>query len=252
MKAKGKLPKEQIELLESIGMVWVIDDPWEIGFAHAKEYYTANGDLLVNPNYVCPDGYNLGGWISNQRANCKTTDKYRKLDKVQIKRLNEIGMVWNVGEFRWEEAYKRAATFYRENGHLVIPRHYGQKKDFDLYEWVMSQRNKYRSGELSEDKILKLEKIGMDWLTSVERDWENHYDSAERYYRTHGTLAMPCTYVDESGFSLGMWLWRIRTNKTKLRTEGANGNQIERLRAIGFEFLAETEEIITPKAVCVV
>ena len=233
-------------------MVWVIDDPWEIGFAHAKEYYTANGDLLVNPNYVCPDGYNLGGWISNQRANCKTADKYRKLDKVQIKRLNEIGMVWNVGEFRWEEAYKRAAAFYRENGHLVIPRHYGQEKEFDLYEWVMSQRNKYRSGELSEDKIQKLEKIGMDWLTSVERDWENHYDSAERYYREHGTLTMPCTYVDESGFPLGMWLWRIRTNKTKLRTEGANGNQIERLRAIGFEFSTETEEIITPKAVCVV
>lgn len=252
LKAKGKLPKEQIELLESIGMVWVIDDPWEIGFAHAKEYYTANGDLLVNPNYVCPDGYNLGGWITNQRANCKTADKYRKLDKVQNKRLNEIGMVWNVGEFRWEEAYKRAATFYRENGHLVIPRYYGQEKEFDLYEWVMSQRNKYRSGELSEDKIRKLEKIGMDWLTSVERDWENHYDSAERYYRKHGTLTMPCTYVDESGFPLGMWLWRIRTNKTKLRTEGANGNQIERLRAIGFEFSTETEEIITPKAVCVV
>lgn len=92
----------------------------------------------------------------------------------------------------------------------------------------------------------------MDWLTSVERNWENHYDSAERYYREHGTLTMPCTYVDESGFPLGMWLWRIHTNKIKLRTEGSNGNQIERLRAIGFEFATETEEIIIPKAVCVV
>ena len=53
--------------------------------------------------------------------------------------------------------------------------------------------------------------------------------------------------VDESGFPLGMWLWRIRTNKIKLKTEGGNGNQIERLRTIGFEFTTETEESIPPK-----
>ena len=90
----------------------------------------------------------------------------------------------------------------------------------------------------------------MDWLTLVERDLENHYDSAERYYRKYGTLAMPCGYVDESGFPLGMWLWRIRTNKIKLKTEGGNGNQIERLRTIGFEFTTETEESIPQRIMC--
>ena len=244
LKVKGKLPQEQIAMLEEIGMVWVIENSWGIGFAHAKEYYTANGNLLVSPNHVCDDGYNLGGWITNQRANSKTKDKYRRLDKKQIERLDSIGMIWSVGDFRWEEAYKRAGMFYREKGHLVIPRYYGQDNDFDLYEWVVAQRNKYRSGELSEDKIQKLEKIGMDWLTSIERDWENHYHSAECYYRKHGTLTMPCTYVDESGFALGLWLWRIRTGKIKLKTEGANGNQIERLKAIGFAFSMEAEVVV--------
>lgn len=255
LKAKGKLSEEQVELLESVGMVWAIDDPWKIGFAHAKEYYAANGNLLVKPNYICPDGYKLGGWISNQRLNRKTADKYKKSDKARIESLNEIGMVWDALEFRWEEAYKRAAAFYGENGHLELPRYYGKEREFDLYEWVMSQRNKYRSGELSEDKIRRLEAIGMDWLTSVERDWENHYASAERYYREHGTLAMPCTYVDEGGFPLGMWLWRIRGGKIKLRTEGANGNQLERLKKIGFEMPKEpkeTKEAVASKAVCAV
>ena len=45
---------------------------------------------------------------------------------------------------------------------------------------------------------------------------------------------MPCTYVDEDGLPLGMWLWRIRKNKVKLKTSGANGNQVERLAKIGF------------------
>lgn len=239
LKANGKLPQKQIELLESIGMVWVGDDPWENGFRHAQEYYNANGDLLVNSNYVCPDGYTLGNWIANQRANAKTTDKYKKLEEHQIKQLETIGMVWDVNEFRWTKAYNRAASFFNAHGHLVVPRYYGQDKDFDLYEWITSQRHKYRSGVLSDDKIQQLEKIGMDWLTSVEREWEIHYESAERYFRKHATLTMPCSYIDENGFPLGLWLQRIRTKKVKLKTEGANGNQIERLRALGLDILTE-------------
>ena len=71
-------------------------------------------------------------------------------------------MVWNIGEVCCEKAYKRIATFYRENEHLVIPRYYEQEKELDLYGWVMSRRNKYCSGELSEDKIQKLEKL--EWI----------------------------------------------------------------------------------------
>lgn len=80
----------QIARLDEISMIWKnkFEVAWVVCFRYAQEYYIANRDLLVNPNYVCPGGYNLGGWISNQRANCKTTDKYRKLDKSQIKRLN--------------------------------------------------------------------------------------------------------------------------------------------------------------------
>ncbi|MBE5739716.1 MAG: helicase [Clostridiales bacterium] len=247
----GKLTELQTEKLDKIGMIWEFEDVWETGFQHALEYFNLRGDLLIPTEFVCADGYALGSWIVNQRVKFKSKDQYRKLTPEQIERLDCIGMVWDVDEFRWEEAYKHAEDFYQEKGHLVVSRYYGQEKGFDLYEWVMSQRNKYRSGELSENKVQKLEKIGMDWLTSIERDWENHYDSAERYYRKHGTLTMPCTYVDESGFPLGRWLWRIRTNKIKVRTEGANGNQVERLRAIGFEFSTETGNV-TPKVVGVV
>ena len=145
-------------------------------------------------------------------------------------------MIWDMADFRWEEAYQRAAAFYRENGHLVVPRAYGSTQGFDLYEWVTTQRNKYRSGKLSTDRIHKLESIGMDWLTTVERAWETYYVAAERYYRRYGTLSMPCTYIDETGCSLGFWLWSIRTNRVKLKTSGPNGNQVERLQRIGFVF----------------
>lgn len=239
LKAKGKLPKEQIELLESIGMVWVIDDPWEVGYRHAKEYYEQNGNLLAPVSYICSDGYNLGCWLQNQKTNRKSNDKYRSLDDKQVALLNEIGMVWDVEEYRWEESYQKAEKFYNKNGHLNVLSSYRGEDGYNLYNWIAIQRKKYHSQKLSDNKIQKLESIGMDWLNSVEREWEEHYESAKRYYCAHGNLDISVSYIDESGFPLGMWLWRNRTNKVKLRTEGANGNQIERLKAIGFKFPIE-------------
>lgn len=100
-RSQGKLTQEQIDPLSSIGMVWQFDDPWEIGFAHAKSYYEEHGNLLVQGTYVCPGGYALGGWILNQRANYAKPDKYRKISPTQKKRLDEIGMVWSAVAERW-------------------------------------------------------------------------------------------------------------------------------------------------------
>lgn len=235
--AEGKLDQQQIERLNTIGMVWSLDDQWDIGFAHAKTYYEEQGNLLVNINYVCVDGYALGKWVSNQRMAYQPDHKSNKNGDASVERkhrLESIGMVWSVYDARWEEAFVRAELFYRNHGHLSVPRQYVAEDGFDVYEWVTAQRKKFREGELSSERITRLESIGMDWLTSVERDWEDNYARAEKYYRTHGRLTdMPCTYVDEEGVPLGRWLWRIKTHKVKLKTSGANGNQIERLARLG-------------------
>lgn len=229
----GKLNEGQISKLNSVGMVWKFEDAWEVGFEHAKQYFRENGDLRISYKYVSSDGYALGNWIVNQRNNYDSKNKYRKLSKERIARLEAIGMVWKIKDVQWDEAYARAKRYYRKHKDLAVQK--GYKEDgYDLYEWIRVQREKYRSGELTARQIELMEQIGMDWLTTAERNWENHYDSAERYYHKHGTLTMPCTYVDENGVSLGMWLWRIRTNKVKLKTSGANGNQIERLAKLGF------------------
>ena len=231
----GKLNGEQIAKLNSVGMVWTFEDPWEIGFEHAKQYFQENGDLRVSCKYVSPDGYTLGSWITNQRNNYDSKDKYRKLDKDRIARLETIGMIWKIKDIQWDEAYARAKRYYRKHKDLAVQKGCKDNDGYDLYEWVRIQREKYRTGELTARQIELMEQIGMDWLTTVERNWETNYKSAERYYKKYGNIEkMPCTYVDEDGLPLGMWLWRIRKNKVKLKTSGANGNQVERLAKIGF------------------
>ena len=95
----GALASWQVGLLDGIGMVWECKDAWERGFLHAQEYALKKGDLEVPNAHVCADGYRLGKWISNQRCAYMGTATKRLTEK-QIRRLEEIGMVWSVGQGR--------------------------------------------------------------------------------------------------------------------------------------------------------
>ncbi len=90
----GRLASWQVSLLDGIGMVWEVQDAWEVGFMYAKEYVRQTGNLEVPNAYVCADGYRLGKWISNQRCaygGCAG----KKLEVEQIRQLEAIGMVWS-------------------------------------------------------------------------------------------------------------------------------------------------------------
>ncbi len=232
----GKLTQEQIDRLSSIGMVWQFDDSWEIGFAHAKSYYEDHGNLLVLRTYVCADGYALGKWIGNQRSNYINPKKYKKISPTQKKRLDAIGMTWNVLSERWEAAYALAKEYWQEHGDLCIPTKYKTADGYALDEWVRSQREKRAAGTLTQEQIDRLDAIGMDWLSPMARFWETRFELCRTYYEEHGNLDMPRTYVTDDGVQLGLWLWRIRSGKVGLSTSGENGNQIERLESIGFRY----------------
>lgn len=158
----GKLTEEQIEKLNAIGMVWEFEDAWEVGFEHAKRYFDENGNLLVTKKYVCTDGYRLGQWIVNQRNNYNNSKKYGRLTENQIQRLEAIGMQWRVSDIKWEEHFFSAKSFFDKHGNLLIPREY-RVDGFNLFYWIVEQRRSRRKGDLSEDKIKKLNSIGMDW-----------------------------------------------------------------------------------------
>ena len=169
-----KLSAEQVARLENIGMVWTPDDAWEVGFEHARSYFKKHGDLLVMSQYVCNDGYKLGNWITNQRANKTSGNKYGKLSSEQITRLERIGMVWNVQEYQWLRSYETALQYYERNGNIRVPRgvRYG---NIDLQSWVSEQRKRYKQGKLSEERICKLSRIGI--ITSSCRKKEKRVKS---------------------------------------------------------------------------
>lgn len=229
----GKLSDTQIDRLNAIGIIWSYDNTWEIGYQHAAEYYAEHGDLNVLYNYSCSDGYNLGKWIHNQRSDYQGTSHHNTLTPEKVSQLERIGMVWNVLESRWQDAFEMLADYYRKNGHCKVKKGRLPGYNFDLLSWITAQRIKYRNGELSEEQIAKMESIHFDWLTSEERRFENYYAAALRYYKKNGNMNVPVTYVDSEGVALGRWVRKIQTNAASENASEMNRERVARLEALG-------------------
>ena len=85
---KGRLTREQVCELESLGMRWdVHGERWQEMYRCAEAYYLANGDLNVPRGYLAENGSDLGAWISRCRSD-------KKLTAEQIGLLEDIGMQW--------------------------------------------------------------------------------------------------------------------------------------------------------------
>ena len=158
---ENKLSNEQIRLLDAIGMEWELNDSWEIGFAHAKQYFEDNKALSVPTSYVCADGYRLGGWISNQRNNHNNPAGYHRLTDEQAHRLEAIGMIWNLSEKRWREAYQHAKNYMEILGGKCWTTNYISPDGYRTGSWMRSQVRTYERGGVSEDHRRLLTGIGL-------------------------------------------------------------------------------------------
>lgn len=162
-KIKGRLTTEQIEELESIGMVWSFPDArWNAMMEALERYHKLNGNCDVPKGTVVCFGekeYDLYGWLKHKRV-------YRaNLSEEQRNRLEAVGVVWDPHEHAWEKGFKRALVFREAYGHLNVRETYRDETGFGLGRWIRAQRDDYAKGKskLSEDRIRSLESIGMVW-----------------------------------------------------------------------------------------
>lgn len=135
---------------------------WEQWYQLAKEYYQINHDLRVPGRYRTSQGIELGRWIERQRTAYHGSGKYT-IDKHQIYALEQIGMEWELRRRTdWDVWYGMAKEFSEQYGHLRVPAGY-VVDSFPLGEWIKQQRKFYRSGKLGQERVQRLEKIGMEW-----------------------------------------------------------------------------------------
>lgn len=165
----SSLTEERIQQLEELGFEWRIErrqDPWDNNCEKLRVYRDEHDNCNVPSDF---EDQSLYQFVSRQRT------QYRRLQNGElvplstsrIKKLEELGFVWNANDARWMERYNELAEFKRANGHCNVPDRYMPNPK--LATWVRNQRVQYRGSEkgkkssLTPSRIELLQEIGFQW-----------------------------------------------------------------------------------------
>lgn len=205
---------------------------WEVLCQAAADAAAKEGTLELPRSYTIHSGVPVGKWLELQRQ-VQAGQRPGRLTAEQAAKLEKLGIRWNHRlEAAWEKGFASAQKYRTEHGDLLVPVRYRDKNDFALGEWIVYNRQRYLGGNLTQNRIERLEAIGMVWSTSNDL-WEQNYAAATQYYLEHGDLEVPIKYETSSGFGLGVWLGAQRAaHKAGVLPQ----EQVERLDALGMDW----------------
>ena len=145
-----RLNDEQISLLEDIGFSWDLSiSYWEKMFNVIKEYKEAKGNCNVYTDWTDQD---LVRWVHAQREDYKQ----KKLNDYQIKRLENIGFIWDP---IWENMFFRLTEYKKIHGDCNVPFDWVQDA-VPLGKWVKALRRNYQNRKLNHTQVKHLKEIG--------------------------------------------------------------------------------------------
>ena len=205
---------------------------WEVLCQAAADAVAKEGTLELPRSYTIHSGVPVGKWLELQRQ-VQAGQRPGRLTAEQAAKLEKLGIRWNHRlETAWEKGFASAQKYRTEHGDLLVPVRYRDKNDFALGEWIVYNRQRYLGGNLTQNRIERLEAIGMVWSTSNDL-WEQNYAAATQYYLEHGDLEVPIKYETPSGFGLGVWLGAQRAAH---KAGELPQEQVARLDALGMDW----------------
>lgn len=190
---KGKLAREYVEQLESIGFEWEIprqkqqrkgtgpynQEKWNESFEELKRYYSIHG---VGPiDHDTPARKRLAVWTQYPRK------LYRAgtLSKERVHALVEIGFDWEgrrrgggpsdnsrITENEWATALAALVDFRKRQGHCNVLAQLGAEDD--LLEWAKRIRDQRLAGNLSLSQAQQLDELEFS-CSRYDGDWEKMF-----------------------------------------------------------------------------
>lgn len=197
-------------------------------------------DVVLNIENLCSiDSISneIRSTVSNYRALGKegliVNDKFNIVDEVKgsVELFNNLNTVLSSA---WDLMYAEAEQYYIENGNLEVSKRYKTKTGLNLGNWLTVQRRVYNGrsyGILTQERISKLDSIGMRWESAQVVRWRNYYIAAKAYYEEFGNLLVPATLIYHD-IKLGAWISRVRRYR-KYGMQYITPEQISELDKIG-------------------
>ena len=148
-------------------------DRWEWMYGLLRAFREREGHVRVpNDHVVAEGGEALGGWLSKQRQ----MHRSGRLVPTRARRLEALGVVWDVLADQWERSYTLLRAFHEREGHAIVP--YAHVEEGErLGQWLQNQRKRYRArgwseeerrakrliAPLSDEEVGRLEALGVVW-----------------------------------------------------------------------------------------
>lgn len=235
---KDKLSTDRIKQLEKIGFIWdPLEEQFEKGFQETLNYKESKGNPNAPHSYTTSGGFRLGAWQNTQRVRYKIN----KLSLDRINRFEVIGFIWNVMNYKrnnlgWDHWHELTMKYKNKFGDVNVPANCITEEGYKLGKWLCDQRNKYKKGKLSTDRINILKKIGFKWEIQEKQrqeQFEKGFQETLDYKDKIGNPNVPSDYITENGYRLGRWQGHQRDN---YRKGELSSEKIERLEEIDFKW----------------
>jgi hypothetical protein len=168
LKQQGVLSQDRWRRLKTLGLDWKtggsLNPRWERSFLSLREFRRRFGHCHVPSEWA--ENVNLGRWVVKMRR----LNREGRLSGEKLRRLNEVGFVWDVKGKReaeqdavWSKWLAKLHTFHQQHGHWRVPT--DQRRFHSLRVWMDNQRISYRRGWLSAERIRRLEKAKFPWVS---------------------------------------------------------------------------------------
>ena len=225
----GKIPSDHIQQLKKIeGWTW---DPIEFyfqeGLKRLKEYVKKNHHARVHQKDRDESGFNLGRWVLHRR------NKYKKgqLSSDHIQQLETFeGWVWDPLEADYQTGLEKLREYVKKNLTARVHNYYTDEDGFRLGAWVSFNRRNYKNDQLSSDRIQQLEKVkGWIW-DPLEFDYQEGLKKLKDYVEKEHNARPEHRYTNESGFKLGRWVGRQRTQYKNGKMPSDHIQQLEKVK----------------------
>ena len=196
-----------------------------------------------------PEDPGLAAWAARQRhlfrSGALRDDRRRRLQDAGIDWPRERGRS-RARDGEWDRMFERLAAWQREHGHCRIPK--DGSEDPKLVRWVARQRHYFRTRSLREDRLARLEELGLDRRAVPdaaiplpgprEQAWQRLFESLSVFRKTHGHCNVPRRWAWNP--KLARWVHHQRD----LRRRGSLSRERQlRLDALGFEWFGRAASL---------
>jgi hypothetical protein len=218
---RNQLSESQIIRLDNVKFNWNPRDKRNEMYSSLLEYKNLYGDCNVPRGWQAnPE---LSNWVNRQRRQYKAG----QMDKEQIKKLEDIGFLWDIRQYIWEERFSELLLYKTNTGHCDVPDKWGENPK--LSHWVGVQRRNYIKGKMNHERTTSLNQIGFVWEPH-DASWSGMFSELIKLRELKGHGHVPQRFAENP--KLGRWAARQRAS---IRRKQLSKERARLLEEIGFE-----------------